>query len=74
MIDPDSLGGTSATVRHAKGGPQELPVEMVREWHKVPESPEPDFMERWVPIAILVLGVGWTAFLLAVLAHRLGWA
>ena len=51
-----------------------VPVETTIEWRKVPELPEPDFIERWLPIAILVLGVGWTAFLLAVLAHRLGWA
>ena len=74
-----------AAVIHAGGCPRALrgqlrneptrpvPVEAPIEWRKAPELPKPDFIERWAPIAFLVLGGGWSAFLLAVLAHRLGW-
>ena len=81
MTDADSFYSTGcgncacsrAAVIHAGGCPRALHKEMVIEWRKAPELSEPDLMERWLPIAILVLGIGWTAFLLAVLAHRLGW-
>ena len=70
-----------AAVIHSGGCPRALhsqlrnkptrpgPVETTIEWRKAPELPEP----RWLRAAILVLGIGWTALLLAALAYRLGW-
>ena len=80
MIDTDSFYTTGcgncacsrAAVIHAGGCPRALHKEMVREWRKVPGPAGPDFIERCLPIYLLVLGIGWVAFLLALLAHHLG--
>ena len=70
-----------AAVVHAGGCPMVLrsestkpvPVEMIREWRKVLWPAGPYFIERCLPIYLLVLALGWAVVLLALLAHHLGW-